>query len=159
MKICFEPCSIAVAFSCLLSFFPFFHFFSLSLSFFLSLFLSFFLSFFLSSFLPFSLSLFLSSFFSSFLSLFLPFFLYSFSAPRTGKICDMCTSVTNEKKKKRSLISVKLYNFRLRSSFGGFASPPTKRKLAAPSAPLEEHPAQGSTVRCDGSICCRRACH
>ena len=34
----------------------------------------------------------------------------------------------------------------MRSSFGGFASPPTKRKLAAPSAPLEEHPAQGSTA-------------
>ena len=83
-QICYEPCSIAVAFSCLLSFFPVFHFLSLFLSFSLSL--SFFFSF-LFFFLP------------SFLSLFLSFFLSSFSAPRTGKICDMCTSVTNEKKK------------------------------------------------------------
>ena len=55
------------------------------------------------------------------------------------------TPMHNEKT--RTLNSVQLYKFRLRSPFGGFAPPPTKGEVtiscAVPSALREEHPAQG----------------
>ena len=162
--------SFSLAFSFPFSFsFSFAFAFAFSFSFSFSLFLFLFL--FLFPF-PFSLCLFRFLFhfsfslfaISFFLSFSLCFFLPSFRAPRTGEIYDMCTSVTNEKT--RTLNSVKLYKFRLRSSFGGFAPPPTKgrsrsparcRPLLAKSTLRRGPPCVSPSVRCDGSICCCRA--